>query len=112
MIVGAFPFARDVEAMHDAGVQAVVTTCEEYAGPLSEYQRFGISQFHMPTIDFTHPAFDDVVQAAIDTGRFTSDSTVGWSWDGNGVCIEEEKQQKGFQEGQQVFFWCRIAASV
>src|SRR6056297_3058800 len=33
VIVGAYPFSRDVEAMHAAGVRAVVNTCEEYAGP-------------------------------------------------------------------------------
>ncbi len=63
VIVGAFPFARDVPTMHAAGVRAVVNTCEEYLGPQSEYREFGIEQFHMPTTDFTHPRLDDVSRA-------------------------------------------------
>lgn len=63
VIVGAFPFARDVPAMHEAGVRAVVNTCEEYAGPQTEYEKFGIEQFYMPTTDFTHPKLEDVERA-------------------------------------------------
>ena len=63
LIVGAFPFARDVQAMHADGVRAVVNTCEEYEGPQSEYRELGIEQFHMPTTDFTHPKLDDIQKA-------------------------------------------------
>lgn len=63
VIVGAFPFARDVSAMHAAGVRAVVNTCEEYAGPTTQYETLGMEQFHMPTTDFTHPKLDDVCRA-------------------------------------------------
>lgn len=63
VIVGAFPFRRDVPAMHDEGVRAVVNTCEEYAGPVSEYQSCGIEQLRIPTTDFTHPRLDDVEKA-------------------------------------------------
>ncbi|MEM7456550.1 MAG: dual specificity protein phosphatase family protein [Planctomycetota bacterium] len=63
LIVGAFPFARDVDAMAADGVKAVVNTCEEYGGPQEEYRRHGIEQFHMPTIDFTHPSLEDVIGA-------------------------------------------------
>lgn len=63
VIVGAFPFQRDVAAMHAEGVRAVVNTCEEYPGPLREYQNHGIEQLHIPTIDFTHPKIEDVERA-------------------------------------------------
>ncbi|QDT04681.1 hypothetical protein K227x_30750 [Rubripirellula lacrimiformis] len=63
VIVGAFPFARDVEAMYAAGVRAVVNTCEEYAGPHIQYGRLGIEQLRIPTTDFTHPRLDDVQMA-------------------------------------------------
>ena len=63
VIVGAFPFARDVKAMAADGVKAVVNTCEEYPGPVSEYDRYEIEQFRMPTVDFTHPSFEDVCEA-------------------------------------------------
>ena len=63
LIVGAYPFSRDVEAMYEDGVRAVVNTCEEYAGPQAEYERLGIEQFRMPTTDFTHPSLSDVRSA-------------------------------------------------
>ncbi len=63
VIVGAFPFASDVESMVAEGVGAVVNTCEEYAGPEEAYSDHGIKQFRMPTIDFTHPSIDDVIAA-------------------------------------------------
>ncbi len=63
VIVGAYPFSRDVEAMYAAGVRAVVNTCEEYKGPHVEYLRLGIEQLWIPTTDFTHPRLADVQQA-------------------------------------------------
>ena len=63
VILGAVPFPRDIPTLADMGVRGVVNTCEEYSGPINEYQQFGIEQFHMPTIDFTHPANDDVATA-------------------------------------------------
>lgn len=63
VIVGAYPFAGDVKAMHDEGVRAVVNTCEEYLGPQSEYEKYGIEQLRIPTTDFTHPKLEDVSEA-------------------------------------------------
>jgi atypical dual specificity phosphatase len=64
VVLGAMPFARDVKKMSEQeNVKAVVNTCEEYNGPVNQYQEFGIDQFRMPTIDFTHPAYEDVCQA-------------------------------------------------
>jgi len=63
VIVGAYPFARDVAALHEAGVRAVVNTCEEYAGPVAEYEQYGIEQLRIPTTDFTHPRLEDVTRA-------------------------------------------------
>ncbi len=63
VIVGAYPFAGDVEGLYAAGVRAVVNTCEEYAGPQAEYDRLGIEQLRIPTTDFTHPSLDDVSRA-------------------------------------------------
>lgn len=65
VIVGAYPFARDVDAMFAAGVRAVVNTCEEYAGPSIQYERHGIEQLRIPTTDFTHPRLADV-ELAVD----------------------------------------------
>jgi len=63
IILGAFPFARDVPKMAQAGVRAVVNTCEEYGGPVEAYQKYEIEQMRMPTVDFTHPSFEDVCRA-------------------------------------------------
>jgi atypical dual specificity phosphatase len=63
IILGALPMRRDVASMHKDGVRAVVNTCEEYAGPVAEYEQHGIEQFRMPTIDFTHPSLEDVEAA-------------------------------------------------
>ena len=63
VIVGAYPFARDVEGLAKEGVRAVVNTCEEYEGPQAEYERFGIEQLRIPTTDFTHPLLCDVDRA-------------------------------------------------
>ncbi len=63
VVLGALPFGRDVPKLVASGVTAVVNTCEEYAGPVAAYERFGIRQFHMPTIDFTHPKLADVENA-------------------------------------------------
>ncbi len=63
VILGAFPFPRDVHSLHAAGVRGVVNTCEEYGGPVTEYERLGIQQYRMPTVDFTHPSLKDVCGA-------------------------------------------------
>ena len=63
VILGALPFASDVQTLYDSGVRAVVNTCEEYAGPVDEYARLGIEQFRMPTTDFTPPRLADVRRA-------------------------------------------------
>ncbi|QEG40361.1 dual specificity protein phosphatase family protein [Roseimaritima ulvae] len=63
LIVGAYPFARDVPKMAADGVRAVVNTCEEYPGPVDAYALAGIEQLHIPTTDFTHPRLEDIEQA-------------------------------------------------
>lgn len=63
IVLGAFPFARDVKGLAGIGVGAVVNTCAEYAGPTAEYERFGIEQLRVPTIDFTHPSLESLESA-------------------------------------------------
>lgn len=75
VIVGAYPFKRDIEGLYQAGVRAVVNTCEEYRGPTLEYERLGIEQLHIPTTDFTHPRLRDIdlavefVQSHVELGH-------------------------------------------
>ena len=47
VIVGAFPFPFDVNNMATHGVRAVVNTCNEYGGPVSQYQKHSIEQLHI-----------------------------------------------------------------
>ncbi|OYP36137.1 phosphatidylglycerophosphatase and protein-tyrosine phosphatase 1 family protein [Rhodopirellula sp. MGV] len=65
VIVGAYPFGKDVAGLRGEGVRAVVNTCEEYAGPTIEYHKHGIEQLHIPTTDFTHPRLGDI-EAAVE----------------------------------------------
>ena len=63
IILGAVPLPCDVPKLTDLGVRGIVNTCAKYDGPIDEYQQFGIDQFHMPTIDFTHAASTDISNA-------------------------------------------------
>ena len=63
IVLGAYPFDVDVARLAQEGVTAVVNTCQEYAGPVAEYEKHSISQLRIPTIDFTHPSFEDVERA-------------------------------------------------
>lgn len=72
LILGARPFPSDVEALAAAGVKGVVNTCEEYAGPLAAYQKVGIEQLHIPTVDFTPPSYTDILAAIVFIDRVTS----------------------------------------
>jgi len=76
VIVGARPFPSDVEALRRAGVRGVVNTCEEYEGPLAEYDAAGIEQLYIPTTDFTHPAMEDVESAVRFTQRIVEQGDV------------------------------------
>ena len=62
-IIGALPFASHVEEFKSMGVTGVVNTCEEYPGPVAEYEAAGIEQLRLPTIDFTHPSLESVQEA-------------------------------------------------
>ena len=63
VLIGAFPFKSDVTKLAQAGIQAVVNTCQEYSGPQSTYEQYGIEQLHVPTIDFTHPTLESIEAA-------------------------------------------------
>lgn len=63
-ILGAVPLSGDPERLKQLGVTGVVNMCEEYAGPLPEYQRLGIEQLWLPTTDFQHPSREMVDQGA------------------------------------------------
>ncbi len=61
--LGAIPFKTDVPPMATLGIGAIVNTCEETAGPVRQYQRQGIVQLRIPTVDYTNPKLSDVERA-------------------------------------------------
>jgi atypical dual specificity phosphatase len=63
LLVGGLPFASDIPQFKAEGVTGIVNTCEEYAGPRAAYEKFGIEQLRVPTVDFTHPSLEHVEQA-------------------------------------------------
>ena len=65
VLIGALPFHATVAQLKDEGVAAVVNMCEEYAGPTGEYERLGIEQLRVLTVDFNHPSLQDVRRAVI-----------------------------------------------
>ena len=65
LILGAVPLGNDIERLADEKVTGVINTCEEYAGPIPQYEKFNIKQLWVPTIDFTPPTLDDI-ETAID----------------------------------------------
>ncbi len=75
VIIGALPLAADVRQLAELGVTAVVNTCAEYEGPMEEYEKFGITQFRMPTVDFTHPRLEDVRRAVGFIAQQTADGS-------------------------------------
>ena len=63
VLIGAMPFRSDVQPLFDEGVRAVVNTCVEYSGPTEEYERLGVEQLRIATIDFQPPSLVDVRRA-------------------------------------------------
>ncbi len=64
LVLGAVPLHKDPDAFAAMGVTGVVNMCEEYAGPTAAYDRLGIEQLWLPTVDFNHPSKQDVERGA------------------------------------------------
>lgn len=60
LYLGALPLRRDVPKLAELGVRGVVNMCQEYRGPLAEYQHYKIEQLWLPTVDFNPPRLEDV----------------------------------------------------
>lgn len=63
IILGAFPYPEHARELYDLGVRAVVNCCEEFPGPLVEYERVGIEELRLPIPDYTPPTLEQVVTA-------------------------------------------------
>ncbi len=64
LIIGARPLRGDPQRLHRIGVTGVVNLCEEFPGPVADYERLGIEQLWIPTTDFHHPPLADVEAGA------------------------------------------------
>ena len=49
--------------MHALGVRGVINMCDEYAGPMNDYMKLGITQLRLPTIDHFEPKTEHIQQA-------------------------------------------------
>ena len=63
LILGAVPLGNDIERLTGEKVTGVINTCEEYAGPVEQYEKLGVEQLWIPTIDFTPPTLEDIESA-------------------------------------------------
>lgn len=64
LILGALPTTWHVAQLADLGVRRVINLCNEYPGPTAAYRRYQIEQLRLPTVDFTPPTLNSVIQAA------------------------------------------------
>ena len=60
LILGAYPFDRDIPSLAKSGVTSVLNTCEEYPGPVELYDQYKIHQCRVPMVDFTHPSLANI----------------------------------------------------
>lgn len=65
VILGARPVGNDPNRFAEMGITGVVNMCEEMPGPIKAYERLGIEQLWLPTVDFNHPS-DEHVDAGAD----------------------------------------------
>jgi atypical dual specificity phosphatase len=61
--LGALPTYTDARVLHDIGIKGVVNLCREYGGPRQTYEKYGIQQLHIPTVDSTSPSLENVEKA-------------------------------------------------
>lgn len=68
-----FGFANIPEHLHEEyGVRGVINMCKEYAGPTSKYERLGIKELWLPTVDHFEPSVHDLKVRSV-----TMDATLG-----------------------------------
>lgn len=62
--LGAVPLRGDAKRFKELGITGVINMCEEYEGPLREYQNEGIKQLYLPTVDF-HPPTQEMIELGV-----------------------------------------------
>jgi atypical dual specificity phosphatase len=62
VLLGALPTSFDVPELKRLGITGVINMCEEYGGPQGAYKKADIEQLHLPTVDYTPPTYERVLQ--------------------------------------------------
>lgn len=62
--LGAVPLSGDAARFKQMGITGVINMCDEYAGPLHEYQQQSIEQLNLPTVDF-HPPTVEMIERGV-----------------------------------------------
>lgn len=67
LILGCAPmgFMGHPDKMYKLGVRGVINMCYEYGGPTSYYERLGMKQLYLPTVDHFEPTLESM-KAAVD----------------------------------------------
>ena len=63
IIIGARPLLGDISKLHEIGVRGIVNLCEEFSGHTKQYEKYGIEQCYLPTIDFSSPSLKHIFEA-------------------------------------------------
>lgn len=63
--LGAIPLRGDAKRFKELGISGVVNMCDEYVGPVNEYERENIEQLYLPTVDF-HPPTLAMIESGVD----------------------------------------------
>mmetsp|Transcript_4206 Transcript_4206/g.6698 ORF Transcript_4206/g.6698 Transcript_4206/m.6698 type:complete len:219 (+) Transcript_4206:69-725(+) len=60
LFLGCAPMAvmSHPDQMYKLGVRGVVNMCYEYGGPIAAYERLGMKQLHLPTVDHIEPSLE------------------------------------------------------
>jgi atypical dual specificity phosphatase len=61
--LGSLPTPADVETLNKIEIKYVVNMCAEYHGPRKTYEKYGIQQLYLPTIDSTAPSLKSIEKA-------------------------------------------------
>jgi len=61
--LGALPTIFHENELKEMNIKAVVNCCDEDRGPTSIYNKLGIEQLYIPTIDHTEPSVKDIERA-------------------------------------------------
>lgn len=60
LLLGAVPARRHIHELAELGISAIVNLCDEFPGHQEEMRRCGLSQLHLPTVDYHCPSIQSL----------------------------------------------------